>query len=144
MTKPTKTTDKNIELTNQLKRALADYQNLKKRVETDRSEFVKYAASTLILNLLTVLDDLERSASHLQDQGLSLTIDKFKAVLQAEGLTETPVLNIPFNPETAECAELIDGPKDIVVEIINKGYQLGGQVLRPARVKVGKGGPNVQ
>lgn len=126
-------------LENQLKRALADYQNLKKRVETDRSEFIKYAASTLIINLLTVLDDLERSQAHLQDQGLKLTIDKFKAVLQAEGLTEIQLLNLPFNPQTAECAELVLGPKDKVIEVITKGYLLGGQTLRPARVKVGNG-----
>ena len=54
----TKKIDKNLELENKLKRALADYQNLVKRVNEEKSEFVKFFSRELILKLLPVFDDL--------------------------------------------------------------------------------------
>lgn len=130
---------KNIELENQLKRALADYQNLTKRVETDKQAFIKFVAETILLKVLPILDDLERAQFHLKNEGLQLTIEKFKAILLSENVSEMKILNTVFDPQTAECGELIVGEKDKIIEIIQPGYILHGQVLRPARVKVGKG-----
>lgn len=126
-------------LENQLKRTLADYQNLQKRVVADQQDFVKFANAVLLTKLLPVLDDLEKAQGHLKNAGLQLTIDKFKSVLQAEGISEIKLLNTPFDPKTAECAELVPGKKDYIIEIVQTGYALHGRVLRPARVKVGKG-----
>ena len=129
----------NPELENQLKRALADYQNLVKRVNEDKQEFVKYVSASVVSKFLPILDDLERAQAHLKDEGLRLTIDKFKGVLQAEGVTEIKLINTIFDPKTAECSELVPGLKDSIIAVIIKGYTLNGQVIRPARVKVGKG-----
>lgn len=131
---------KKISLSDQLKRALADYQNLKKRIEKDQLAYVKYANSSLIDKLLTVLDDLERADHHLKDQGLELAITQFKSVLNQEGIKEIKILNQEFNPQFAECVELVQGTKNQVIAVIKKGYQLYDKVLRPAQVKVGKGG----
>jgi len=49
------------------------------------------------------------------------------------------LINQPFDPKTAECVEIIPGKKDQVVSVTQKGYLLNDKVLRPARVKVGKG-----
>jgi len=65
----------------QLKRALADYQNLKKRVESERLEFVKYVLEQFLLKLLPVVDDLEAAEAHIKDQGLTLAVDKLKTIL---------------------------------------------------------------
>jgi len=126
--------------TNQLKRVLADYQNLKKRVEKDKFEYAKFATSSLIDKLLSVLDDFERADQHLKDKGLSLALDQFNSVLQSEGVKEIEVLNQNFDPQTADCVELIKGKKNKIIEIIKKGYYLHDKVLRPAQVKVGQGG----
>jgi len=123
----------------QLKRALADYQNLKKRVEADRTEFIKYVLSQFLLKLLPVVDDLEAAAGHLKDQGLDLAVNKLKTILNEEGVKEMSLINQAFDPKLAECLELIPGKKDQVVEVAQKGYLLNDKVLRPARVKVGKG-----
>lgn len=139
MAKKTIDSPKNIELENQLRRALADYQNLTKRVETDKQAFVKFMATTILLKILPILDDLERAQLHLKNEGLQLTIEKFKAILLSENVNEMKILNTIFDPKTAECGELIEGEKDKILEIIQPGYTLHGQVLRPARVKVGKG-----
>ncbi|MFC1627290.1 nucleotide exchange factor GrpE [Patescibacteria group bacterium] len=122
-----------------LKRALADYQNLKKRVESEKHDFIKFATASVLDKFLSVLDDLERAQTHLKDDGLKLTIDQFKSVLKTEGVEELDVLNKPFDPASADCAEIIAGKKNINLQVIQKGYSLHGKILRPAKVKVGKG-----
>ena len=129
-----------VQLENQLKRSLADYQNLKKRIETDKDEFIKFASATVIDKLLSVLDDLERAETHLKDKGLKLALDQFRQVLKSEGVEELTVINTDFDPQTSDCQQLVKGPKNKIINIIQKGYLLNGKVLRPAKVKVGQGG----
>ena len=126
-------------LENQLKRTLADYQNLQKRIVGDQQDFVKFANADLLTKLLPLLDDLNRANAHLKNQGLQLTIDQFKSILEFEGVKELQLLNTPFDPKNAECVELVPGKKDYIIEIVQTGYALQGRVLRPARAKVGKG-----
>lgn len=123
----------------QLKRALADYQNLKKRVEGERIEFIKYVLEEFLLKLLPVVDDLEAAERHLKDPGLTLAVAKLKTILADEGVGEMDLAGKPFDPKLAECLELIPGKKDQVIKVAQKGYLLNDKVLRPARVKVGKG-----
>ncbi|MCX6816970.1 MAG: nucleotide exchange factor GrpE [Candidatus Beckwithbacteria bacterium] len=130
-------------LENQLKRTLADYQNLTKRVEADKQEFVKFVSASLIAKLLPILDDLERAQEHLKNAGLQLTIDKFKSVLQAEGVSEIKLLNTVFDPKTAECSELVAGQPNLILAVVQPGFYLHDRVLRPARVKVGKDNINI-
>jgi len=130
---------KHLELENLLKRALADYQNLKKRVDQDKKDFVKFATASVLDKFLSVLDDLERAQSHLKNDGLKLSIDQFQKVLSSEGVEEIKVLNTPFDPNTSDCTELIKGKKNQIIEIVKKGYTLHGKVLQPVQVKVGKG-----
>ena len=124
---------------NRLKRALADYANLEKRVAREKEDFVKLASAQLIDKLLPVLDDLELCEKHLKDKGVSLVCDRFKKVLASEGLEEIKASDEKFDPETMDCAELVAGPKNQVVEVVLKGYFLNGKVLRPAKVRVGQG-----
>lgn len=124
----------------QLKRALADYQNLKKRVEKEKLDYVKFATSSLIDKLLSVIDDLERADNHLKDKGLRLAIDQFRSILNLEGVKEIEVLGLEFDPQTSDCVELVKGSKNKIIEVTKKGYYLNEKVLRPAQVKVGQGG----
>lgn len=130
---------KKTDLETNLKRALADYQNLEKRHQADRLAFAKFAAADLIKNLLPVLDTLERAQAHLKDKGLQLAIDQFKSALKAAGVEEITVLGKAFDPHQAECIEMVSGVKNQVIFVIIKGYTLNGRVLRPAKVKVGNG-----
>lgn len=125
------------ELETKWKRALADYQNLEKRIVKDQDSFVRFANAALIDKLLAVLDGLEQAVVHLQDQGLNLVFEQFKAVLAAEDVKEISALNQVFDPQTMDCVELVDGPKDKVVSVSQKGYWLKDKVIRPAKVKVG-------
>lgn len=126
------------ELTNHWKRAIADYQNLEKRYEREKADFVQYANQTLVLKLLTALSHLERVQGYLKDDGLDLAIKEFKRVLAEEGLDEIEAVGRGFNPEEMEAIELVFGEEGKVVEVISKGYKLKGKVIRPVKVKVGQ------
>lgn len=125
----------------QAKRYAADYQNLEKRINEEKSSWIKTANKDLIIKLLPVLDDLYKANDHLKDPGLTLIIQKLNGILNKEGLTTFISLGMPFNPEsmnslgTAEADEQKDGR---VVEEVRSGYKLNGQVIRPAEVIVGQ------
>ena len=120
-------------------RALADYQNLEKRV-LDQEEQVRVNAVNKIVNkLLPILDDLERAEREIPDRGLDLIVRKFNEILKSENIEKLKVKNSPFDPNFMECVELIEGEKDgYVIEELRGGYKMGDEVIRVAQVRVGK------
>ncbi|MDP3998432.1 MAG: nucleotide exchange factor GrpE [bacterium] len=121
------------------KRALADYQNLEKRVESRRQEVAAFAAKGLILKLLPVGDTLNLAARHLKDQGLDLAIGHFRQILESEGLEKIETEGKDFDPNEMECVEVVEGENEgKVAEEVRAGYLLEGKVLRVAQVKVFK------
>jgi molecular chaperone GrpE len=128
-------------------RAQADFINYKRRTEQERSEAVRFGNAALIMGLLPVLDDLERALDSVPDglaedgwvDGISLIYRKFKAVLEEQGVSEIAALGGPFDPHFHEAMLFGEGEEGMVVEEIQKGYRLHDRVLRPTRVKVGKG-----
>ncbi len=118
---------------------MADYRNLEKRTRDEQVDFAKYANAKLIDKLLPVLDDLERAVAHLKERGVKLILNQFWGVLNSEGVEEIKALSEEFNPETMDCVEMTGGKKNQVIEVVQKGYTHQGRVLRPVKVKVGKG-----
>ena len=127
------------ELENNWKRALADYRNLEKRVTEEREMFFTFANSSLVLRILPILDNLESLAKHIDDEGLKMTIKDFKRILDEEGVKEIEAEGKDFDAELMEAIEKVEGAKDKVVEVLQKGYTMKEKILRPARVKVGSG-----
>lgn len=127
------------QLDNQLKRAVADYQNLQKRHQNQRGQVVKYANKSLLDKLLPILDRLKEAQKHIDDQGLNLVVEQFEQTLQSEGLSPIQAKDKKFDPETMDCAEIVPGPKDKVVNVLIPGFIFHQQVLRPAKVEVGSG-----
>ncbi len=125
-----------------LARTLADYDNLEKRVDTQRQLIATLTVATIVDKLLTILDDLYLTYNHLQDQGLKITIDKFITVLKNQGVEEINALNQKFDPTAMDCVEVTIGEPDKVLEVRKKGYKLNGQVIRPTQVVVGKKSEN--
>lgn len=124
-------------LTNNWKRALADYQNLEKRHEKEKADFVQFANSSLILRLVGILNHLEKAAENLKDKGLDLVIAEFKKLLGEEGVEEVKSIGEEFSPNCMKAVEMVEGGREgIVAEVINKGYFLKGRILLPAEVKV--------
>jgi molecular chaperone GrpE len=127
-------------LKSQLARALADYDNLRRRVELEKSAWVKFATQGVVGKLLPTLDMLLLSQKHVNDQGLSMAVNEFKKVLIEEDLVEIiPVAGMVFDHDQHEAVDVVEGEDGKVVEIVQSGWKFkDGNIVRPAKVKVGK------
>jgi molecular chaperone GrpE len=122
-----------------LARALADYDNLSKRVDRERQDLGKIASVGIIVRLIPVLDNLESAQTHLHDAGLAISIVEFKKVLSEEGLTEIiPKVGDVFDEQTMEAIEVVNGASDnSIAEVVLVGWKfMDGTVVRHAKVKV--------
>ncbi len=127
--------------------AEADFSNYKKRVEQEKNELGNFANSTLILNLLPVLDDLERAFDSLPHKvarltwvdGVKLIYNKLQSTLEAQGLTKIEAIGKPFDPSFHDAVAQMEGQEGMVIDEVQRGYKLKDKVLRPSRVVVGKG-----
>jgi molecular chaperone GrpE len=134
-----------VDLQNQLKRALADYQNLERRVTEGRDEIAHWATGGVIGKLLPVLDNLEKAVEGASEEekgsgwfrGVALAVKQFQDVLKSEGLEEIKAEG-EFDPVHHEAVDTRDGEENTILEVAQKGYNLNGKVLRPARVVVGR------
>ncbi|HHH14330.1 MAG TPA: nucleotide exchange factor GrpE [candidate division WWE3 bacterium] len=126
------------ELEKSWKRALADYQNLRKRLEKERDELDYSSKKTIFLEILEVFNNLQMVSDHLDDKGLEITIKHFADVLYKLGLKEIDVEGKPFDPTLAEAVEVAQGEENKVLKVIRKGYIYRDRVIVPARVVVGK------
>ncbi len=127
------------ELENQLRRTLADYQNLERRIEEERKLLGKLSAALLIEKILPVLDNLETAQKHLQDPGLELVVKQFKDILDSEGVVEIEAEGQTFDPNLHEAIEAEAGEVDNKISrVAAKGYKIEDKVIRPAKVVVTK------
>jgi molecular chaperone GrpE len=133
-------------------RAAADYQNLKRRVEQEREEFARLGNASLIINLLPLLDDMERALENVDARlagltwldGIRLIHRKFQALLEMSGVSEIQADGQQFDPNLHEAVMYGEGEEGKVINVVQKGYKLNGRVLRPTMVVVGNGGAGRQ
>ena len=128
-----------IDLECKLKRALADYDNLEKRIIAQKQSLVGEARMEILDKFTAVLDDLERAEEHLNNQGLTLAVSQFRQVLISEGVKEIEAKDKEFDPNLMDCVSMVKGSKNKVIKVAQKGYLLNDKVIRPAKVEVGSG-----
>lgn len=137
----------NLDLKDTLLRRVADFENYKRRVDQEQKSFLSFANESLLLNILPVYDDLERSLEHADEQanyeslkkGLQLVFDKFTKVLEGQGITKIAEKGDPFdfNMHDALMQKPDDSvPPHTVLEVLEKGYKLRDKVIRHAKVIV--------
>ncbi|MBI2103874.1 nucleotide exchange factor GrpE [Candidatus Woesebacteria bacterium] len=128
------------EFKNQLARALADYDNLRKRTEAERQVWMKFAKQSLLVKLLPVLDTLEVAQDHLKDKGLEMSIVQFKNILKEEGIEEIKDV-AHFDEKIHEAIDMVEGgKKGDIASVTQKGYKFNdGEVIRHAKVRVYEG-----
>ncbi len=136
------------EFKDQWLRTVADFKNYKRRSEAEREELRKNAHADLILKLLPVLDDIERAAENVPKdiaastwwEGMTLVSQKLRMLLESEGVHPIVAEGEQFDPNRhhAISYEEAEGRDNEVVSVLQKGYLLHDQVLRPAMVRVGK------
>lgn len=130
--------DRIEELDNQLKRALADYQNLEKRVAEERREWIRASNKELLLRILPILDTLITASKHSDDANLKISVAQFLDILKGDGVEKIETAGKEFDPITMECVMTNIGEENKVLDEIRAGYMLYDKVLRPAQVKVGR------
>lgn len=132
------------EMTEMAKRTMADLQNMRRRQEEERKILITMANADLIIGILPVLDNLERAKEHVPKgaeewfKGIEMSINKLHQTLQEYGLKPMETVGQKFNPDLHEAITEGPGEKDTVIEELEKGYILGGRVIRHAKVKVGR------
>ena len=128
-----------------LLRALADFENYRRRVEREQDGAARRGKREVILPLLEVLDDFERALEHLPNAppalaaGVQALHRKLLALLATQGVTRFESVGEEFDPRAHEAlgTVAIDGvPPGTVAETLQHGYRWNDEVLRPARVRV--------
>jgi molecular chaperone GrpE len=137
---PGQETDPVSVLTADLQRVQAEYANYKKRVERDRSLAHELAVSAVLIELLPVLDDIERAESHGElTGGFKAVADQIASATERIGLSKYGSEGDAFDPQIHE-ALLHDTSADVskptATKILQPGYKYKERILRPARVGV--------
>ncbi|MFB3918449.1 MAG: nucleotide exchange factor GrpE [Candidatus Velamenicoccus archaeovorus] len=133
-----------------LLRQQADFDNMRKRVERDKQEFQKYAHEDIIVDLLGILDDLERSVEAAEKgqensdaflKGIEMILAHLYELLKKRGVSAISAQGQKFDPNQHEAlvqTESCDHEDGEVIEEMQKGYRLNDRVIRTAKVRVAK------
>ena len=138
------------ELTLDLQRTRADFENYRKRVDAEKVAAREAGQSSAILKLLPVIDNIERASAYTPEdikdnswvQGVSSLVKNLDKSLESLNLQRIDAkAGTEFNPELHEAIQFDEdatGEKEVVAEELQAGYTLNGQVIRHAMVKVTK------
>ena len=136
-------------------RAVADFDNYRKRVAREKEELARFTSERVVAALLPALDNLERAIEAAQAhgaenssllEGLTQVYNQFRRTLMEFGLQEVIAgAGHPFDPNLHEAVSQVESAEHAeghVIEQLQRGYKLADRLLRPARVVVSKGLPD--
>ena len=126
--------------------AIAEFENYKKRAQRQVADQLAYGKKALIAKFLPVIDNLERAlAFEIPSEGLrgglDATLRGFENALASENVKPLSLAGTPFDPRLAEAIgtrESAEVEDDTILEVVQRGYTLGDELLRPALVIVSK------
>jgi molecular chaperone GrpE len=142
--------DKYAELNDRFLRLFAEFDNYRKRSNKERLELISTASAGILKDLLPVVDDFERAIANNENiddansikEGVSIIYNKFKAILESQGLKSMEAKGKPFDSELHEAIANVpvgdEKEKGIVIDDVEKGYYLNEKVIRYAKVVVGQ------
>lgn len=134
------------DLQTKLVRLQADFQNYKKRVEKEKDDLVSIGVVSIANEILPVIDNFERALEHEGDsasfkEGMELIYEGLKNALKAKGIVELKALGEDFNPDFHQAVSMGHNDEyreNQVIEVLLKGYEYNGKVIRHAMVIVNK------
>jgi molecular chaperone GrpE len=134
------------EAKDQALRAAAEAQNVRRRAEQEAEKTRKFALEKFVKELLPVVDSLEKALEAMDDgasethrEGVAMTLKLQRDVLGKFGVEEIDPKGEPFDPQFHEAMAMVPNPElepNSVMEVVQKGYQLNGRLVRPAMVVV--------
>lgn len=132
-------------------RAYAESENIRKRADKERRDIIRFANKELLNNLLSFMDNFDRALQSVEEEdemknnefykGIELISKSFSSFLDTNSVEEIKSLGEEFDPNIHEALSAIDSPDvktDTVVQVYAKGYTLNGELLRAAKVIIGK------
>ena len=130
-------------------RLAAEFENYKRRAQRDQSDTIRYANESLLKNLLSTIDNLERAIQSGKDagtngplmEGVELTHKQFIETVEKLGVRQVSSIGNPFDPTMHQAVARVESDTaepNTVVEEFQKGYFLHDRILRPAMVTVAK------
>ncbi|MBR3332523.1 nucleotide exchange factor GrpE [Candidatus Saccharibacteria bacterium] len=136
MKKDAKVEEKVAELTNDLQRTRADFENFRKQVEIQKENEKNTVKLATVYKVLPLLDDLDRAINTYAELApLKKSLEKTLVELKLEKIPADET--VEFNPDLHEAVMAEgDGEKEMIAEVLRPGYYYEGEVLRPAMVKV--------
>jgi len=140
------------DLRDRVTRAQAEFDNFRKRTTRERDDERKRATERLVSELLPAIDNLERAVEHTTAggdlkhllAGVQAVHTQVVGILAKEGVGVIDPFGSPFDPTTHQAVsqqEDLEVPEGTVVAVFQKGYEMGGRIVRPAMVVVSTGGP---
>lgn len=140
------------ELRDRYARLQAEWDNYRKRTQAERESERVRASENLVMDLLPLLDDLERAIKHAREtgeggnltDGVEAIQNKFLQILEKHKVTQIVALDEPFDAmqhQAVGTEEDASVPEETVVKVFQQGYRMGERVIRPAMVVTSTGGP---
>lgn len=125
------------ELTNDLQRTRADFENYRKQIDVQKATAINLARLDTVEKFLPLLDDIDRAISSTPElKPLEKSLEKTVKDLGLAKIEAAP--DTEFNPDFHDAISMEDGggEKELISEVLRPGYLYNGEVLRPAMVKV--------
>jgi molecular chaperone GrpE len=135
------------EIREKMLRMQADFENVRKRLDREKVEFIKYADERTIGDLIPFVDDFQRAFSaadktrdfNVLHRGVEMILNHLLALLKEKGVSPIEAVGALFNPAYHEAMLQVESdeyPDNTVIEELQKGYLLNDRVVRTAKVKV--------
>jgi molecular chaperone GrpE len=142
-----KLTEEKAQIHDQLLRTMADFQNFRKRTQQEQGMIRQYATESLIMTLLPVMDNFERTVAAAEKgapvesliTGVKATEKQFRFIIEAQGVTKIQCVGQPYDSDLHEAIGTVDSPdnpSETVVEEVEPGYKMGDKVIRHSKVRV--------
>ena len=138
--------DENIELKDKWQRALADYQNLERRTQTEISQRVSEKTNNLLLNFLNIYEDFLRAENSLSKEkintdGIKAVIKNMESLLSENNIKPIEAIGEIFDPQIHEAVSMVEDDSlddGTITQEVSKGYISGKAILKPSKVIVSK------
>ena len=138
--------DENIELKDKWQRALADYQNLERRTQTEISQRVSEKTNNLLLNFLNIYEDFLRAENSLSKEkintdGIQAVIKNMESLLSENNIKPIEAIGEIFDPQIHEAVSMVEDDSlddGTITQEVSKGYISGKAILKPSKVIVSK------
>lgn len=142
--------EKYNELNNTHLRLHAEFDNFRKRTLKEKADLIRNGGERVLLDIITLVDDFERALNALHSaeekdailEGMDLIYNKFLSFLKQHGVKEIEAIGLPFDADRFEAVTTVpaqeEKQKGVVIDCIQKGYELNDKIIRFPKVIVGE------